>query len=1020
MPFYLYVAYVRRVRKLRSGQQGRGRWPFEPHYPLAALYDQEVRGRADVPIIDGFQCPTCQQEPEDNSMFKAMLFTPWVCKGPTECTSVLKFDHLLASTNGRPATFARAWRLRRSEIAVLAARAEARARAARKILVLQDTLLFRKQVMPLEEVQEGEELAAVLRKSMWLALRRNMPSEALRCIMRCLGAKFSWHDEQCTLAEFSAFLSRDIAAHIDFAAEARVKAPAKADKGRCDEDEEASSDEEQNENKDAAVQIDDIGGAGLDHVEDEFDENDHIQRVPLHRLADHVAALGIAFRTTDLKAINQKKRLSAADKQLLNLTAAYKHQLELPFGLDWPEGSSDWQRMQGIFLGSEAQGAIATQRSRISLAKKQISAEPNASEAGFAESSGAVQPAEAAEVMRVPLSLALRGPGVCAWDLVTKASCTEEQIDAVALIAFSLQEKFDKREDLSSPRLPVASSSGNHRALWLGGGGVGKTRTLRRVIEPLATTYFGDDGYLATAQSNLGARNLGPRGRTLHVANGLTAASSLRTAALRLNEQSSRKMQRLKGNLGVEACDEISQVGGDLFHASALRTTYCRRDLHALRSEDYMRPQETWGRLPAFIACGDFLQLPPVPETSSLLNRRLSSSYEHQQGQALLAGFEHVVDFVEMQRFDDPLLLEILHSMRTPGGKTLSEEAWRALERTQVRVPTGVTERADGASQPVGREVADSRLNDAVGWYESAYEWAIVSFAMQLQTRLSAKRSNQVLYYVQAVDRPAVDCGRVALERMLATPNVTTTRKLMGLLPIYVGMEVVLTESILPPFYVPGATGRVLGIEPHPDEPPVRDAPGITTEGVVLLRFMPICVYVLFDESQDFFLRSSGAPETDSASQPVDLDDGLKGVLAIEPVVRSWRWAPDRTPPPGERSFSVPVNRTQVPLLPAKQSTLHGLQGKTTEPGLIAHWQFPPRLSRDSLWLAHYVILSRVRRLSALLSFGLPQRSVLEGGPPQALTDAFAELFEQKIADTKIACDRARERLGWPPRHRAT
>ena len=433
-----------------------------------------------------------------------------------------------------------------------------------------------------------------------------------------------------------------------------------------------------------------------------------------------------------------------------------------------------------------------------------------------------------------------------------------------------------------------------------------------------------------------------------------------------------------------------------------------------------MRPQETWGRLPAFIACGDFLQLPPVPETSSLLNRRLSSSYEHQQGQALLAGFEHVVDFVEMQRFDDPLLLEILHSMRTPGGKSFSEEAWRALERTQVRVPTGVTERADGASQPVGREVADSRLNDAVGWYESAYEWVIVSFAMQLQTRLSAKRSNQVLYYVQAVDRPAVDCGRVALERMLATPNVTTTRKLMGLLPIYVGMEVVLTESILPPFYVPGATGRVLGIEPHPDEPPVRDAPGITTEGVVLLRFMPICVYVLFDESQDFFLRSSGAPETDSASQPVDLDGGLKGVLAIEPVVRCWRWAPDRTPPPGERSFSVPVNSTQVPLLPAKQSTLHGLQGKTTEPGLIAHWNFPPRLSRDSLWLAHYVILSRVRRLSALLSFGLPQRSVLEGGPPQALTDAFAELFEQKIADTKIACDRARERLGWPPRHRAT
>ena len=149
--------------------------------------------------------------------------------------------------------------------------------------------------------------------------------------------------------------------------------------------------------------------------------------------------------------------------------------------------------------------------------------------------------------------------------------------------------------------------------------------------------------------------------------------SSLRTADLRLNEQSSKKMQRLKANVGVMVCDEISQVGVDLLHADALRTTYCRKELYALRAEDYMRPQETWGRLAVFIGSGDFLQLPPVPETSSLLNRRIGRSYEHQQGQALLAGIEHVVDFVAMQRFDDPVLREILYSMRTPGGKALTE-----------------------------------------------------------------------------------------------------------------------------------------------------------------------------------------------------------------------------------------------------------------------------------------------------------------------------------------------------------
>ena len=355
-----------------------------------------------------------------------------------------------------------------------------------------------------------------------------------------------------------------------------------------------------------------------------------------------------------------------------------------------------------------------------------------------------------------------------------------------------------------------------------------------------------------------------------------------------------------------------------------------------------MRPQETWGRLAVFIGCGDFLQLPPVPETASLLCRRPQSSYEHRQGQALLAGLEHVVDFVAMQRFDDPLLLEILHAMRTPGGKTLSEEAWNALKQTQIRVLAPAADAdANGASQPVVPRDADSRLDAAVGWYESAYEWSIVSYAMQLQSRLSAKRSNQVLYYVQAIDRPGVDCGRAALERMLATASVTATRKLMGLQLSYIGMEVVLTENILPPLYVPGATGKVMGLEPHSDEPAFEDRGGIMTEGVVLLRFMPICIYVLFDDSEDSFLDGFGTTRAGDVAQLAGKPERMKGVLAIEPVARTWRWAPDRKPPPGEQSFSVPVKRTQVPLLPAKQSTLHGLQGKTTEPGLIAHWKFP-------------------------------------------------------------------------------
>jgi hypothetical protein len=185
---------------------------------------------------------------------------------------------------------------------------------------------------------------------------------------------------------------------------------------------------------------------------------------------------------------------------------------------------------------------------------------------------------------------------------------------------------------------------------------VGKTRTLRLVVEPLAVTYFGDHGYLATAQSNQAAQNLGRRARTIHAATGMLAHDSMRTATLRLNPQAQKKLERLAGNCGVDVIDELGCVSGALLHADALRKTYGRSFRYNLESTAYMKPQETWGRMPAKILCGDFLQLPPVPASSSLIAPAKGQSYEHQQGRKLLADIEHVVDFVQMQRFTDPLL----------------------------------------------------------------------------------------------------------------------------------------------------------------------------------------------------------------------------------------------------------------------------------------------------------------------------------------------------------------------------
>ena len=49
---------------------------------------------------------------------------------------------------------------------------------------------------------------------------------------------------------------------------------------------------------------------------------------------------------------------------------------------------------------------------------------------------------------------------------------------------------------------------------------------------------------------------------------------------------------------------------------------------------------------------------------------------------------------------------------------------------------------------------------------------------------------------------------------------------------------------------------------------------------------------------------------------------------------------------------------------------LYGLQGATADPGLVAHWNVPKRMSPDVHWLLVYVILSRVRALKSIVSFG--------------------------------------------------
>ena len=113
-----------------------------------------------------------------------------------------------------------------------------------KTPVLADTTLFSEQKEPLRAVEEGEGVKQVLVRVFTKTLRRSQPVEGIRLILAFSGHVCKWHPEQLTLAEYCAFAARDVIAHLELAAEAKVKQAPKKDAQTAasdvDSDEEAA------------------------------------------------------------------------------------------------------------------------------------------------------------------------------------------------------------------------------------------------------------------------------------------------------------------------------------------------------------------------------------------------------------------------------------------------------------------------------------------------------------------------------------------------------------------------------------------------------------------------------------------------------------------------------------------------------------------------------------------------------------------------------------------------------------
>ena len=94
-------------------------------------------------------------------------------------------------------------------------------------------------------------------------------------------------------------------------------------------------------------------------------------------------------------------------------------------------------------------------------------------------------------------------------------------------------------------------------------------------------------------------------------------------------------------------------------------------------------------------------------------------------------------------------------------------------------------------------------------------------------------------------------------------------------------MNMVMQSTSLPPRYVTGTVGKLVGIEFHPDEPNRKalwERASVQESGCFLLKYMPKCFYFEIPSADDGFLLCPDVHEPQLNAK----------VIAIEPESRTW------------------------------------------------------------------------------------------------------------------------------------
>ena len=1000
MNFHTYAAYIE-ITPRSKGSLGEC-YVFDAHYIKAKTYWQRVAHRMAVPRVVGAACPRMDVgDGEENARYKLALFGLMRCPGVGACADPVSLSAAYLSRAASPAgaksgsfRFGPAWKLRRAEVEVLADAAERKIQVNKKLPTLKDCTAFR--------CLQGTKFSfcQVLVRQIFYHGHKKQVYAGTQDFCKLVDGVCSFlekdatiaAEEQLHLSEFVAYRTRDMVLRLDMHTEARNTAIQTAKdraEGNVEEDMESLGPDEQQ----IMVEIENVGGEAQEGDEDEVGERTEVQgkgtEVTSFLPLDAQAVRDHLLHASVLREAKQRgARTSDAARFMLEAEKALESKMQVCKENFPVSACAGWRP------GASIETLFRTQQQYIDLYRQVDQVQGEMEELGPV----VARPEREAAVRLMAADLRLRGPAAVAKMLAERAGLNRDQLGFVAIVAKRLQDAFNVLPPAANGWL--SKDGVLLRCLLVGGGGCGKTRIINMVLRPLFEAVFGEGSMQAQAPSNKAARQI--QGRTMHTANKLRKDSSLRTVHLRVTAETRKALECNTVPLAAIVIDEFSQCIGQMLHADALRKSYGRQNALGLEIHRYAEFDQTWGRMPVVLISGDELQLPPVPFSFSLLATTEGTSDEHKAGVHLFAAFEHVYRLRTAMRFQDPVLENILHKMRTPGGARLSAAEWKALLDTNV---TGVRD----AEQLQGTE----------SYFQACYTWSVVSMAYTVRSFESAKAARQTLYAVRAVDvvqNVARERARAIAEAIVGHPNMNETGRLPHYGLYHVGMEVRFTQTVAAPNVVVDTVGIIRGFAFAAED---ANRPDLRAPFVVLRRF-PDAIYVQLQDVPHRFLPDEACIQ----HSPQVVEDcrecvRMRNTFLVKPFTNQQAWSLKVTLPStvssGTEEVSVKVRRTQMPLVTVKASTLHVLQGTTTDPGLIFHWRFPRRLQGDMRWLAAYVALSRVRSLSRLRSVGLDSkiRALLEQGPPDTLPARFQQLFAEKEAATHSFALACLEELGW-------